>query len=424
MRKRISLIFGCLLFVVFTNVCFADTLTLEQAIQIALENNPTLQAKKGTLHAARGEKIIGGAILPSNPEVEGDYAFDNAFNNEGEKSFSLGLSQELEIAGQGFLRHRVATLDYQKAKAEYQNFELMTITEVETAYYTLLYKQKKKRLLDKLAVQQKELIRGAKGAVASGIIPQFDYDLLEAEHSSLLALSIAATSEWNEAALRFKESLGMPSDREVATVDYPPPIQSVDSKEVLLEYALKNQPVLRAAILNAEARKKEARLKALQFIPNPKAFVRFSQEDTRLGGLSDRDKLITIGASIPLPLTGQSRGAYVKAKGEKIAAQGDLKATELAIQKFLGDAYERYKNLKETVSQYAPVIKSADRNIDLLHSAYLKGRIPIDSFLTKRDRFINAGTNYYEAVIELAKTKRDLEIAVGSRLSDLEKEGK
>ncbi len=423
MRLKGFQILGCLLIATVPTVCLAETITLDEAIQIALGNNPTLQAKKGELEASRGEKIIKGAILPSNPEVDGDYTFDNAFNNEGERRFSLGISQELEIAGQGFLRHRVATLDYQKSKAEHQNFELLTTTEVETAYYTFLYRQKKKALLDKMARQQREIISGAKKAVASGVIPQFDYDLLEAEHASLLALSIEATSDLNEAALRFKQLLGMTSDQEVTLADSLPPIRSVPAKEVLLEYALKNQPGLRAASLNADARKKETSLRAREFIPNPKAIFKYGQEDTRIGGLSDRDKFFTVGASIPLPITGQSRGAYVKAKGEKIAAQANLTATEQAIQKLLGDAYERYRNLKGTVSQYAVVMKSADQNVNLLHTAYLQGRIPVDSFLVKRERFITAGTNYYEALIDLVKAKTDLEISVGARLSELGKEG-
>lgn len=423
MRLKVFQILGCLLIATAPTVCLAETITLDEAIQIALGNNPTLQAKKGELQAARGEKIIKGAILPSNPEADGEYTFDNAFNNEGERRFGLGISQELEIAGQGFLRRRVATLDYQKAKAEYQNFELLTTTEVETAYYTFLYRQKKKSLLDKMARQQREIIGGAKKAVASGVIPQFDHDLLEAELASLLALSIEAASDFNEAALEFKRVLGLPADREVRPADQPPPVRSVPSRESLMEYALKNQPGLRAASLNAEARKKETSLRARQFIPNPKAFFKYEQEDTRIDTLSDRDKFFTVGASIPLPITGQSRGAYVKAKGEKIAAQANLTATEQAIQKLLGNAYERYRNLKGTVSQYAVVMKSADQNINLLHTAYLQGRIPLDSFLVKRDRFINAGVNYYDSLIELAKTKADLEIAVGSRLSELGKEG-
>lgn len=423
MKAKSFQLFSIVLILLAPSVCLAEALSFEQAIEIAMEKNPVLQAKLGELKAARGDKIVNGAILPSNPEFEGDYTFDKPFANEGEGGFSLGISQELEIGGQGFLRYGIAKLDYARANAQYQNFRLLTLTEVEIAFYTVLYQQKKQVLLNKVAKQQKRILKGAKSAVSSGLIPPFDYELLKAEAASLIALSIAATTDLNDAQLRLKEVLGMRADDEVTLVDRAPPIQELSSKEVLLEYALENQPALRAATLNAQARKKEASLRARQFIPNPKAFFRYGREDTRIGGFADRDRLFTIGATIPLPITGETRGAYIRAKGEKIAARANLEATTLMIETLLGDSYERYDNLKTTVSRYAGVMKYATRNINLLDTAYMKGRISLDSLLVKRDRFIDAGVNYYDALIALVKAKTDLEIALGSRLSEFKQEG-
>jgi len=142
-----------------------------------------------------------------------------------------------------------------------------------------------------------------------------------------------------------------------------------------------------------------------------------------LGTLSDRDKMYTFGASFPLPITGKTRGAYVRAKGEKIAARNQLAATEKEVEKSLVDSYTRYLNLKKAAGRFVPVIKHVNKNMSLLNNAYLEGRISIDGFFTKRDRFISAGMEYYDTLIELAESKAALERALGARLSEIPKKG-
>src|SRR6266498_2237695 len=77
-------------------------LTLEQAVQIALERNLELKAKSEELGIAEGRVIKSNLFLQNNPELEGDVGNFKVIKGEPEfgrnlTNFGISLSQELEI---------------------------------------------------------------------------------------------------------------------------------------------------------------------------------------------------------------------------------------------------------------------------------------------------------------------------------------
>ena len=73
----------------------APALTLEKAIQIALESNADLKAKEAAIEVAKGSQKKLSAFLPSSTRVVLQGAADFPFANEGEYKIEAKISQEL-----------------------------------------------------------------------------------------------------------------------------------------------------------------------------------------------------------------------------------------------------------------------------------------------------------------------------------------
>src|SRR4030095_13207139 len=98
-------------------------LNLEQVVQIALERNLELKAKREELGIAEGKVIRANLSLQHNPELEGEAGNFKGTRGEpafarNQTNFAFRLSQELEIGGQSTYRREAAQRNLEKVKLE------------------------------------------------------------------------------------------------------------------------------------------------------------------------------------------------------------------------------------------------------------------------------------------------------------------
>jgi outer membrane protein TolC len=91
-------------------------MTLREAVETALKNNPEIQAVRLEQDAAQGRLDQAGLLLRSNPVIEGSVSRKDTQPEGGEKvtNYTLQLSQEFELAGQRGLRVDAARSDREK----------------------------------------------------------------------------------------------------------------------------------------------------------------------------------------------------------------------------------------------------------------------------------------------------------------------
>src|SRR5512146_1103083 len=103
----------------------ALAVTLGEAVDMALKNNPDLQSVRLEKDAAQGRLDQAGLWLRSNPVIEGSLSRKDTVPGGGEKvtNHTFSLSQEFEIAGQRGLRIDAARGGMEKANQEIRERE-------------------------------------------------------------------------------------------------------------------------------------------------------------------------------------------------------------------------------------------------------------------------------------------------------------
>ena len=141
MKSRLSLwkFLGTLLFLFFTfisSVSAEKGMSLDQVIQIALQNNKDLKFAKQNVNVAKARLIQAGQY--PNPRLNISNSDDTLLTNEGEYARSIELSQQFPIAGRIGNQEKVAQVDIEIALAEIKNAERKLKGEVASSFYSIL----------------------------------------------------------------------------------------------------------------------------------------------------------------------------------------------------------------------------------------------------------------------------------------------
>ena len=128
----------------------ASSITLDEAIRLALEHYPPLQADR--LEVLSAQSGIRQARMVPNP----DFSFEMEQFGQGTKSASdsdemfWGISQQIEIGGKRTGRVALAKAVKNAAESELAAITLTVIRDVSTRFYDLLAKQRRLELSDSL----------------------------------------------------------------------------------------------------------------------------------------------------------------------------------------------------------------------------------------------------------------------------------
>ena len=119
--KKFNLIIITFVFAIFSPIAYTSPqttlpLSLANLVQIALQNNRDLKVAEANIAIAQG-KWVQARLVP-NPTLDLSDASDAPFNDEGEYTKSVGVSQSFPVAGRISRQMAVASADVAIAKAE------------------------------------------------------------------------------------------------------------------------------------------------------------------------------------------------------------------------------------------------------------------------------------------------------------------
>ena len=129
-------------------------LSLNEAIEIGLKNNPELKSSFEKINAASG-RFWSGISLPY-PELEVSYEYiptSQSVGNYSEKTF--GFSQSIEFPTNYFLRGSKLSTAEEIAENEYKLSEIGSISKIKTAYFKALTNEEQLKIAkDNLSIAE------------------------------------------------------------------------------------------------------------------------------------------------------------------------------------------------------------------------------------------------------------------------------
>lgn len=429
-------VFGTL-YLLSGSLTFAQQrLILSQAIDEALQKNPSLQAKRLTLGLAEADQKRFGSFFLSSPEFEFESISDKRFANQGEGGETYSLSQEVEVAGQPFLRRSIANKHLDQTNAEIKAFENDFVAELKTTFFRLVALQEKVKIGQGIVDLNKQLAEIAVRRYKAGDISELDYNLILVERDRSIAEQAALESQLQTIRTSFNRFLGVPSNQATEALADTSVAVETYTAEQLSTLAFVQRPDWKAILYEQSAASNNVTLSWLNLIPSPKISLSLFrttsvfQQDNLFGSpavtsginyIKDTDRLLTfrVGLSVPLVfpfLFGQKQAEIQQAQVENNIVNANVQSKQLLIDAEVAAALNRFEKSREAMKLFQGILPRLDVNINLLTKGYQGGQLDLSTLLVQKDRIFRTKFSYVEALLEYNAALAELERAVGGIL--------
>ena len=381
-----------------------ETLTLEKALSLAYENNPSMIEAAKAVDAAKGDLITARAF--SNPEVE--FEIGGLKKNElGERKTNLDsfeVRQGFDPPGVRGKKNKIARnevlIQQEAVKAAWSQ----VYAETRGIYSQIILNKKELELTsENLSILRQFFSRVQQrfqsGQALKNDVQRAKIELLDAENSYLFA---EKELKINKARLNLLLGRAMDNLFEIEEELKDEELR-LDLQELTRE-AFSKSPAIKSEDLALNLKAANLTKEELSRLPSP--FVGFQRTTEEY----ENDSSLVVGFSIPL--WNLNQGEVKKAQAEKDAQTAK---TQAAKRELAFSVFEAYLNAELTHRQLELLKKSLEEANELLSLAnlrYSEGEIDFINFLDQVKTAAQTRIKYYQGLFSLNKAINELEKTV------------
>jgi cobalt-zinc-cadmium efflux system outer membrane protein len=389
-------------------------------VRRALASNGELAAARINIESARARLRQAG--LRPNPTLDFEQTTGRFTGAPGESERSIGLALPIELGGKRRRRIELAQVELEASEAEVADRERTLSAEVRASYAEALAALRELEITENLNNLDLQTTRFVQARVNEGETAPIELNLLRVEVDRLRSRRALVEGRLKVALLRLKTLAGIPPAEPLrlreglATPMLSAPPVSMDAA---MDIALRSRPDLKLARLNEEVAQAGLKLARSDAIPNVTAFSKYAAgsavfDDTPVGVLVDRDKLLTFGVSVDIPIFNRNQGAKAEFAAAISQARTRREFLETVVRSEVQSAYARYEAAQAAVSTFEQgVIARSNDNIRVIRSAYELGQFSITDLINEQRRLLDSQKDFTEALAEQYRALADLQTALG-----------
>jgi cobalt-zinc-cadmium efflux system outer membrane protein len=419
-RIRTSLAVSAVLACAVAQAGFAQStaptsVTLDEAVQMALQHNHNLLAARTTINQSEAEETT--ANLRPNPALFGDWEYLPFFSPSNwngtylhdSTEADLGLSYLLERGKKRQHRLQAAKDVTAQTRSQVADNERGVAFSVASLFVSVQLAESTLELAErdlKSFQQTVELgeLRYTKGAISEDDYLKIKLQLLQFETDDQQAqlAKVQALSDLRQ--LLGYESVS--SDYDVAgPFDYQPVKGNLEDFQLK---ALQNRPDLRAAQQGVTAAQSQYDLQKAIGKPDVTVQANYSHVNGTNTG--------TVYGSVPLPIFNRNQGEIARTRFAITQAQEQEKATNGQALTDVRDAYEALRVNDRVVQLYrSGYLDVAQKDRDIAEYAYQRGAVSLLDFLDAERNYRATQLAYRQAVASYLLALEQLRQAVGTR---------
>jgi len=390
----------------------------------ALASNGDLAAARLEIEKARARLRQAG--LRPNPTLDFEQTTGRFTGSAGEQETSIGVAVPIEVGGKRRRRVELAQAELEAVAAEVADRERRLSSEVRLNYAEALAALRELDTMENLNRLDLQTTRFVQARVNEGESPPLELNLLMVEVDRLRSRRALVEGRLTVALLRLQTLAGIPAGEpirlreDLAAPLLPTPPASMDAA---IEIALRTRPDLRLAKLNEEVAYAGLKLANALGAPEVVAFTRFTLnrstfDDTPVGVLRDRDKLLKVGVLVGIPVFNRNQGGKAEASAAISQARTRREFLETLVRAEVRSAYARYEAARSAVSRFEQgVIARSNANINVIRAAYEIGEFRISELINEQRRLLDSQREFTEALTEQYRALADLQTALGVPIS-------
>ncbi len=391
----------------------------DDLIRRALSSSLELRAAR--LEADRARARLRQAGLRPNPTLDFEQQ-SGVLNSPGESVTTVGVSAPLELGGKRGRRIDLAQAELEIVDAEIADRERRLAADVHAVYVDALAAQRDLEITEGLDRLDMQTVRVVEARVTEGDAAPLELDLLRVELFRLRSRRTLVEGRLQATLLKLKTLAGIPLDHPIRVrgdLSVPLLREPPATPQAAIEIALRSRPDLRAALLAEEAAQAGLRLAKSLSVPDLTIKARYGTsrstfDNSPVGVLTDRDKLLSVGISIPIPLFNRNQGAKAEAVAMIAQARTRREFVEAALRAEVAGALSRYQAARLALAIFEPgVIVRSQQNIQAVRGAYEIGAFRVTELMAEQRRMLDAQREFTDTLAERYRALSDLEAAMG-----------
>jgi outer membrane protein len=457
MEKFSNKFLGVLLMLVtwaLAGVVMADelggTLTINEAIKIALKKNPSVTEFKERTNVAKEQiGVSRGGLLPQ-VSFSGTAFYGNAFTTnsfQGPVATSLPSAPSSAGAttpgGSGsaisipFQRNEITTFEvyrfsanqllfdfgktpsqvaaskanYKKITEDYANTRQQVVLNVRNAYFSYLASRRAIKVAEENVRQNQELLKQAAAFYKEGLRSKVDVTFAESNLANAETELIRARNLAEVSRVDLMTALGFKTwpFRDVEDVLEVSPKRW--SLEELKDQALKQRPELKRSLYQQQEDQANITGARANFLPSIQGFAARGFEGSR----HDLQDQWWIGAGVNVPIFEGLSNVHTlrQAKAQLRSAQANTESVTLTVIKEVESGYEDLKSAWEVIKSRTKAREAAAENLRLAWGRYRSGVGSIIEVTDAQVRFAQADLEKVRALFDYRVVEARLDKAVG-----------
>lgn len=392
----------------------APSLSLEALVTEALEKNPELKFYEATITAAQAGRKTAG--LFANPEASGSVGQKRlsapGLSDEG-LAWSVSVRQPLEWPGRLGLRKAIANHDLELAELGYARFKSALTGRIRSLAFGLFAAQEKAAAATEVAARFQALREVLVQRDSAGLTPLLETRVIE-------ATELNAQRKASEATLAAQAALMELNQLRGATPETP---LTITPPEIAFPASL-SRPALNAA---ARTNHFELRLRAVELaqqgfrvdlaknerFPALAIGPEFSEE--KIG--NDREQIIGLSISLPLPLWNRNSGEITTAKARQSQAEASYYVAQRETEQRIAEATLTYETKLREMARWRPdSVQHFKEAAELADRHYRLGAVPIATYVELQKQYLEAVESLLDTKREALEAATQLELLTGLTL--------
>lgn len=381
-------------------------LTLERAIEIALENNPQLKVSNADVDLMKAQVL--GSKSNYYPQVESRFIVPFIGTESG-----VFLDQQIWDFGRTSNLVKASKANLKSSKYLEESTQDLIIQNVTVAYYSVLADQHIANAIIKSVEENEKRLIQIESFVRLGRSSQIDLNKAKVNLGNAKLNLIKARNALEITKSELTNSMGVSGGFDFELVDMLEYKEINPDLETLTDKALESSPELKSLIAKDEALKADLIASKREFFPTI-----FGRVAYRLRGEGATQPSFIAGIGIKIPIfEGLSRFAEVKESNARL--RRSRAEIESMIQQISSEIKELFLNLKyaeESIDVSETSKSSSEENLLFAQERFRLGR---GSALDMAEaEALNAMTtaNFYQAIYDYKIAASQIERAIGEKL--------
>ena len=408
----------------------SQSITLADAVNIALRNNPTIEARQAMLKAASARvgmaKSMTGLqvsassfattgsipmIVPGSPGVNPQ--FFTITPDKGRLDGALTAMYPLYTGGK--LSGQVnSARSLQSAQAdELAGSELSVTSAAKTAYYQVLLASEFVEVFQQRVTESKERLRIAEESYEAGKIAKYDLLRNQTELADSEQQLNNSKRDVDVALADLKNVLGATQDCIYTLSEKLTLTPASQDQQELQATALRRRPEVRAA--QARVLSAQSNVTVAKSAYRPQVYATAMAEGMTASGETDSGYLVGVTAALPIFDNGLRKSSVEEAQAMVKQAQAEQREVTLGVGKDVSGALARLQAAAKNVDLAKAAVAQADEDYRVIKLRYEAGKAINVEVLDALASLTRAQTMYAEALYNYNIAAADLLRATGQR---------